>query len=483
MHRTVRITCALVAYALLNDAMLAAAAAPPAVTAAVVVTRTPYELRAREIFARVIAFKTSVGLGQVPAMADYLAGEFRAAGFPDDDIHVFPLGETASMVVRYRGDGSGGKPILLMAHMDVVTAKREDWQRDPFTLVEENGYFFGRGTYDVKESLTSLTATFLRLKAEGFLPTRDLVLVYTGDEEVTQETTRDVFNNHRELVSADFALNTDAGMGNLDEKTGRPFLYSIGTAEKSYASYELTVRNPGGHSSQPRADNAIYELAAALGRIQAYRFPAQWNDTTLAYFRGTGALTAGALGKAMQDFGANPEDQAAITALSANSTYAGMIRTTCVPTLLRGGHAENALPQSATVTVNCRIFPGTSPAAIKDNLQQIVGRQVEITILRAPFSSDASPLRADVMAAVTRAVHVRHPDIPVVPKLDTGASDAMYSRAAGIPTYGTCEAFLKDSDDFSHGLNERLPVQSFYDGLEFWYALLKDLAGPPPPPR
>lgn len=444
---------------------------------------TPDQARARGIFARVIAFKTSVGLGQVPVMANYLAGEFRAASFPESDIHVFPLGETGSLVVRYRGDGSGGKPILLMAHMDVVTAKREDWQRDPFTLVEENGYFFGRGTYDVKESLTSLTATFLRLKAEGFVPTRDLVLVFTGDEEVTQETTRDVFNNHRALVTADFALNTDAGMGNLDEKTGQPFLYSIGTAEKSYASYELTVRNPGGHSSQPRADNAIFELAAALLRIQAFQFPVVWNDTTLAYFRGIGALTAGALGKAMQEFGANPEDRAAIAALSANSTYAGMIRTTCVPTLLRGGHAENALPQSATVTVNCRIFPGTSPAAIKDNLQQIVSPQVEITILHAPFSSDASPLRTDVVTAVTRAVHLRHPGIPVVPKLDTGASDAMYSRAAGIPTYGTCEAFLKDSDDYSHGLNERLPVRSFYDGLEFWYALLKDLAGPPPPPH
>ena len=442
---------------------------------------TPNEAKAREIFARVIAFKTSVGLGQVPVMANYLAGEFRAAGIPDADIHIRPLGETASIVVRYRGDGSGGKPILLMSHMDVVTANREDWQRDPFTLIEENGYFFGRGTYDVKESLTNLTATFLRLKAEGFVPTRDLVLVFTGDEEVTQETTRDAFSNHSELVTADFALNTDAGMGNLDEVTGRPFVYSIGTAEKSYASYELTVRNPGGHSSQPRADNAIYELAAALGKLQAYHFPVLWSDTTRAYFKGMGALTPGVLGKAMRDFGANPRDRRAIAVLSENSTYAGMTRTTCVPTLLRGGHAENALPQSAMVTVNCRIFPGISPATVKDTLQQIVGPQVEIAILRAPFSSDASPLRTDVMAAVTRAVHIRHPGIPIVPKLDTGASDAVYSRAAGIPTYGTCDAFLKDSDDYSHGLNERLPVQSFYDGLEFWYSLLKDLAGPPTP--
>ena len=444
---------------------------------------TADEAKARALFASVIAFKTSVGLGQVPAMANYLAGEFRAAGFPDSDIRFLPLGETGSLVVRYRGDGRGGKPILLMAHMDVVTANRADWQRDPFTLVEENGYFYGRGTYDIKESLTNLTATFLRLKAEGFVPTRDLVLLFTGDEEMTQETTRDVFGNHADLVAADFALNTDAGMGNLDEATGKPFVYSIGTAEKTYASYELTVRNPGGHSSQPRVDNAIYELAAALIKLQTYRFPVQWSDTTLGYFKGMGALTPGALGKAMQEFAANPLDRAAIAALSANSTYAGMIRTTCVPTLLRGGHAENALPQSATVTVNCRIFPGISPAAIKDTLQQIVGPHVEIAILRTPFSSDASPLRTDVMAAVTRAVRIRHPGIPVVPKLDTGASDAMYSRAAGIPTYGTCEAFLKDSDDYSHGLNERLPVQFFYHGLEFWYALLKDLAGSPPPPR
>ena len=206
-----------------------------------------------------------------------------------------------------------------------------------------------------------------------------------------------------------------------------------------------------------------------------------WSDTTRAYFKGMGALTPGVLGKAMRDFGANPRDRRAIAVLSENSTYAGMTRTTCVPTLLRGGHAENALPQSAMVTVNCRIFPGISPATVKDTLQQTVGPQVEIAILRAPFSSDASPLRTDVMAAVTRAVHIRHPGIPIVPKLDTGASDAVYSRAAGIPTYGTCDAFLKDSDDYSHGLNERLPVQSFYDGLEFWYSLLKDLAGPPTP--
>ena len=234
---------------------------------------TPDEAKARAIFERVIAFKTSVGLGQVPAMAAYLAGEFRAAGFPEADIHIFPLGETASMVVRYRGDGTGGKPMLLMSHMDVVTAKREEWQRDPFTLVEENGFFYGRGTFDIKGGLTAETATFLRLKAEGFVPTRDLILLFTGDEETSEATTADVAKNHRELIDADFALNADAGNGTLDERTGLPLFFSLGTAEKSYASYELTATNPGGHSSHPRVDNAIYDLADALKKVQAYQLP------------------------------------------------------------------------------------------------------------------------------------------------------------------------------------------------------------------
>ncbi|HMC60164.1 MAG TPA: M20/M25/M40 family metallo-hydrolase, partial [Candidatus Solibacter sp.] len=317
-------------------------------------TLTAPEVKARAIFERLIAFKTSVGLGQVPPMAAYLAGEFRAAGFPEADIHIFPLGETASMVVRYRGDGSGGKPILLMAHMDVVTAKREEWQRDPFALVEENGFFFGRGTFDIKGGLTCETATFLRLKAEGFVPTRDLIIMFTGDEETTENTTADLAKNHRDLINADFALNADAGNATLDETTGLPLFFSLGTAEKSYASYDLTVTNPGGHSSLPRVDNAIYELADALKKVQAYGFPIMWNDTTLGYFKGIGKLTPGPLGQAMQQFGANPHDQKAGALLAQSPTYVGMTRTTCVPTLLRGGHAENALPESATVTINCR---------------------------------------------------------------------------------------------------------------------------------
>ncbi len=439
---------------------------------------SPDELKAREIFQRVISFKTSVGLGQVPAMSNDLAGEFRAAGFPEADIHVLPLGETASLVVRYRGDGSRGKPVLLMAHMDVVTAKREDWQRDPFTLVEENGYFYGRGTYDVKNGVTSLTAAFLRLKAEGFVPTRDLIIMFTGDEETTGYTTQELVHNHRELIDADFALNSDAGGGTLDEATGRPVYYAVETAEKTFADFELTVRNPGGHSARPRADNAIYELADALGKLRAYRFPVMWDETTLGFFRGTAALKSDELGAALARFSRNPHDEKAAAVLSANPAYVGMIRTTCVPTLLRGGHADNALPQSATVTVNCRIFPGVDPAVVQATLQGIVGARVEVAPIGPLSWSDASPLREDVLSAITRAVHGRHPGIPVIPSQASGASDSVFTRPLGIPSYGASESFIKDSDDFSHGLNERLPVQSFYDGLDYWHALLRDLAGP-----
>lgn len=469
MHRFVRMTCALLACTWLAQAASAAA-----------VIRTPEELRAREIFARVIAYRTSVGLGQVPAMAEYLAGQFRAAGFPAADIHMLPLGETASLVVRYRGDGTGGKPILLLSHMDVVTARREDWQRDPFTLTEENGFFYGRGTFDIKESLTCLVATLLRFKAEGVVPRRDLVLLLTGDEETTMDTARDVISNHRELVDAEFALNPDAGSADLDEATGRAMIYGVETAEKTYANYELTVRNPGGHSAEPRADNAIYELAAALGKLQGYQFPVMSNETTRAFFAGSAALAPGPLGEAMRKFASDPHDAAAAQFLSQDPHYVGMLRTTCIPTMLRGGHAENALPESATVNVNCRIFPGIDPAAVRQTLQEIVPAGVEVRMIGEPFWSDASPLRPDVWDAVTRTVHALHPGIPIVPRQDSGASENILTRAAGIPTYGTFESFIKPSDYFAHGLNEREPVASFYEGLRFWYMLLKDLAGPKP---
>ncbi len=438
---------------------------------------SPEQAKAREIFARVIAFKTEVGQGQVPVMAKYLADEFKAAGFTAEDIHILPLRETASLVVRYRGDGrSHKKPILWMAHMDVVTAKPEDWQRDPFTLIEENGYFYGRGTQDIKSGVALIATNFLRLKREHFVPHRDLVIVFSGDEETEMATIEDLVKNHRDLVDAEFAMNSDGGGGTLGED-GKPKIYGLQTAEKTYASFEVTVRNPGGHSSLPRADNAIYELADALKKIQAYRFPVMWSETTLAYLKASGAATPGPVGEAMQRFAANPHDEAAAEVLNATPAEVGKTRTTCIPTLLRGGHAENALPQSATATINCRIFPGVAVADVGKTLAGLVGDKVEVKVIGSPASSDASPLRADVMAAVTREVHAMHPGVQIVPVQDSGASDGLYLRAAGIPTYGVSGMFIKDSDSFLHGLNERVPVRGYYDEMDYWYRLMKDLGG------
>jgi acetylornithine deacetylase/succinyl-diaminopimelate desuccinylase-like protein len=449
--------------------------APAAATAAG--ERSASDLKAREMFAKAISIPTSEGLGKVPELANYLAGEFRRAGFPEADIHVLPLGETASLVVRYRGDGSGGRPILLMAHMDVVTAKREEWERNPYELIEEKGYFFGRGTLDIKQGVVGLAATFLRLKAEGFVPTRDLIIYFSGDEETNGFTAQDTVKNHRELVDAEYALNADGGGGSL-ASDGTPVMYALQVAEKTYASFELTTHNPGGHSSAPRADNAIYDLAEALRALQAYEFPVMWNDGTIGYFRATGPVTKEPIGRAMEAFAANPKDEAAIAALSAEPGEVGKLRTTCVATMLRGGHAENALPQTAVATVNCRIFPGHGVDDVKATRAKIVGKKVEVTTIGTPFPAPASPLRADVLAAVTDVVHSLRPGIPIVPTQSSGASDGIYFRAAGIPTYGTGLSFARDEDDFQHGLNERIAVDSFYEDLEYWHRLVKRIAGP-----
>jgi acetylornithine deacetylase/succinyl-diaminopimelate desuccinylase-like protein len=443
--------------------------------------RTPAEVKARDLYARVIAMPTSRGNDQVPAMAELLAAEFRAAGFPAADIHIVPFqGEgdrTASLVVRYRSNGKGGKPILLMAHMDVVVAKREDWERDPFRLVEENGFFYGRGTYDDKQGVVAITSTLLRLKAEKFVPNRDLILFFSGDEETAQATTVNMARQHRELVDAEFALNADAGGGTLDDATGKPLFYALQTSEKTYADFAVTARNPGGHSSLPRDDNAIYDLSSALLKLREYRFPVMWNETTLASLKQAGATTPGELGAALGRFAADPKDAGAIALLSKDPTFVGQIRTTCVATMLTGGHAQNALPQSASANVNCRIFPGVKIEDVRLALQQAAGNGVEVKLTGEPMSSDASPLRQDVLKAVTRAVRAIRPGVPVVPSMSNGATDGLVFRSVGIPTYGVDGNFMKSGDDFSHGLNERLSVRSFYDSLEFWHVLLTELAG------
>jgi acetylornithine deacetylase/succinyl-diaminopimelate desuccinylase-like protein len=431
--------------------------------------------QAGEIYKTIIEMDTSVDGGRTPEMAKYLEKRFRDGGFAADDVLRVEHEKTAALVVRYRGDGTGGKPILLLAHMDVVPAQRADWERDPFKLIEENGYFFARGSEDNKAGVAILTSLFLTFKAEKFVPTRDLVIVFTGDEETSGNTAKLLLDKHRAWVDAEFALNTDAGGGQMSE-AGEALFYTMQTAEKTFASFTLTARNEGGHSSAPRPENAIYDVAEALRRLRGYSFPVMWNDTTVASLRATGARTGGKKGAAMLRFAKRPGDKRAAAVISADPFLIGQIRTTCVPTMLSGGHADNALPQRAVATVNCRIFPGVKIAAVQAQLQKLAGAKIEIAPLDSYTSSDASPLRKDVVAAVTKAVHAKHPGLQIIPSMSAGATDGVFFRAAGIPTYGTGELFMKDSDSYAHGLNERVPVATFYDGLAHWRVLLGELA-------
>ncbi|MEP6885397.1 MAG: M20/M25/M40 family metallo-hydrolase [Gammaproteobacteria bacterium] len=456
---------------------VAAASKTTAATAAAAAPSDAVRAEAREIFAKIVGIESSIGKGNVPLVAKYLAERFKAGGFPDADIHILPLGETASLVVRYRGNGKGGKPIALIAHMDVVTAKRSDWQRDPYRLIEEKGLFYGRGTSDVKQEVALLTATFLRLKAEGFVPTRDLIIAFSGDEETEQATARDLVTKHRDLVDAEFALNGDGGGGVLSEGNAKALIFYVQGAEKSSAQYLLTTHNQGGHSSQPRPDNAIYELADALKAVQAHQFPVKWNEWTIGDFKAASHVTEGPIGKAMAQFAADPGNAAAAAEISKNPAYIGRVRTTCVATMLTGGHAENALPQSATATINCRIFPGTSAADVQKTLQELVGPKVEVKQGYDALVSDASPMRADVMKAVEKAVAASDPGTPVVPNQASYATDGAVYRNAGIPTYGVGGVFIMDSEAFAHGLNERIRVKEFYKGLTYWDVLIKALAG------
>ncbi|HEX9632518.1 MAG TPA: M20/M25/M40 family metallo-hydrolase [Gemmatimonadales bacterium] len=443
----------------------------------------PYQRRALEIYRTSIGYRTAASHGQVPALAAYLAEQFRAGGFPAEDVHVLPLTvpggeETASLVVRYRGDGStGARPILLLAHMDIVDALPQDWERDPFTLIEEGGYFFGRGSTDDKFGVAMLTATFLRLKEEGFVPTRDLIIAFTGDEETGMLTARGLVTTHRALTDAEFALNADAGGGVLGED-GTPVRYLLQTSEKTYATFELTVANPGGHSSTPRADNAIYELAAVLRNIEAHRFPVRVNDATRGYFEAAARVTPGPVGEAMARFARNADDSVAAEVLWREPEQVGITRTTCVATMLRAGHAENALPQSAAATVNCRIFPGVEVADVRETLRRVARHPaLQIRVLGEPVPSPASPPREDVIRAVARGVERIRPGTPVIPYMAPYGTDGKEIRRAGIPTYGIMGLFIRDSDQFAHGLNERAPVRSFYDALEFWHVVITDLAG------
>jgi acetylornithine deacetylase/succinyl-diaminopimelate desuccinylase-like protein len=431
-----------------------------------------------EIYTRIVNVETAKNLGNVPEVANYLAGELLEAGFPAADVEVVPLDDTASLIARYRGDGSSGKaPILLLGHMDVVEALPADWERPPFELTRDEHYFYARGTVDNKFGVAQLTSTFIRLKKEGFVPKRDLIIAFSGDEESGMKTTRYLANERPDLREAEFALNSDAGGGDLSAD-GRPLVYLMQAEEKTYVTWEMTVRNPGGHSSRPRPDNAIYDLADAIKKIQAYKFPVRWSEMTQTFFEETGEQLGGELGEAMIRFANNPRDEEAAARLSVESSYVGTTRTTCVVTMLKAGHAENALPQSATATVNCRVFPGVPVAAIEAALKQVVDNdEIEFKQLQEATESPISRLRPDVVAAVKKAVHARYPDVKVIAYMESGGTDGMHFRKAGIPTWAVSGIFMNPDEMYAHGLNERVPIKAFYDALDHWSIILRELAG------
>lgn len=464
-------------------AALAAGTVLPAMAQTAAPQRTPNELAARQLYADVVGIRTARGHKQMPVMTGYLKDQLLKAGFAESDITITDYdseGEpTQGLVVRYAAKGKPkAGPVVFLGHMDVVEALPEDWERPPFKLTEENGYFFGRGSLDNKYGVATLAHNFIRLKKEGWAPTRDLYLVFSGDEETGMISTRAQAKMVAETIKPALVLNGDAG-GVAMTDDFKPVMYQVQAGEKTFATFELTVTNPGGHSSRPRADNAIYELAAALGKVQAYQFPVNASPLVRSYFGAMGKLTPGEMGQAMQAFAANPDDPAARAKLLADPGISTQMRTTCVATMLRGGHAENALPQSATATVNCRIMPGEGgAAATQAALAKAIGNDgVKFKLLTNVVESPESTLTPGVRAAIMASLDARYPGLPIVPELSSGGTDGMHYRALGMNTVGIGNAAMRSADIFAHGLNERIRVEDFYKGLDHWYLVMKKLAG------
>ena len=444
---------------------------------------TDHQQMVHDIYRDIIGFRTARGHQQVDDMVAYLTKRLSDAGFAQEDLMVTDYdsdGEpTQGLIVRYRGDGSSGeKPIVMLAHMDVVDALPEDWDRDPFTLTEEDGYFFGRGTMDNKYGVANLVGTFIRLKDEGWTPNRDLYLAFSGDEETGMVSTRAQAKWIAENVDPAFVLNSDAGGTALDDEF-KPLAMRVQAGEKTFATFELTVTNPGGHSSRPRSDNAIYELSAALLKLADHKFAVQATPLTRSYFAALGQSVPGELGDAMRAFAENPEDPAAVATLQSNPETVGTLGTTCVATMLRAGHAENALPQSATATVNCRIFPGIGVEKTQAELARVIGNDnVSFKLMAEVTESPVSVLRDDVRAAVAKSLAARYgKDIPIIPYMESGGTDGMHYRTLGYDTVAISGGASRSQDMYAHGLNERASVDAFYSGLDHWTIILKELAG------
>jgi acetylornithine deacetylase/succinyl-diaminopimelate desuccinylase-like protein len=431
---------------------------------------SPEDALAREIFEELIEINTTDSVGDNTAAAEAMARRLREAGFPEEDVRVLaPHPRKGNLVARLRGSGKRA-PVLLLAHIDVVEALPSDWSFDPFTFLEKDGYFYGRGTSDDKAMAAIWIANLIRMKREGYTPDRDLIVALTADEEGgSWNGVQWLLANHRDLIDAAYCLN-EGGGGQM--KDGKRLSNSVQLSEKLFQSFTLEATNPGGHSSRPRKDNAIYQLAQALVRISGHEFPVELDEITSAYFEKMSAIESGDTSRDMLSV-ARRSDPGAAARLSASPYYNAVLRTTCVPTELAGGHAENALPQTARATVNCRIFPGKEPEDIQRTLQEAVADDaVRITPVSPASPSQPSPLLPEVMGPIERITGEMWPGVPVVPTMSTGATDGLFLRNAGIPTYGVSGIFGDVDDARAHGKDERLLVSSFYEGREFLYRLV-----------
>ncbi|MCP5396981.1 MAG: M20/M25/M40 family metallo-hydrolase [Sphingomonadaceae bacterium] len=439
---------------------------------------TPAEKQVVELSSAAISLRSVRGEGnETIKVAELFRQTLIAAGWSEDEIEIVPVDDTAYFIATWKGRNPKLAPIVISAHMDVVDAKPEDWERDPFTPVLEDGYLYGRGASDTKFDAVQAMVAVMELRKSGFVPERNIVIAFSGDEETTMITSKIIAER---LKHAKLVLNVDGASGTLDEATGQPAYWSWQGAEKTYADFELEVTNPGGHSSAPRDDNAIAQLSGALVKIGAYRFKPELNDITRDYFTKAAQFEHDPLlAAAMRAFAADPTDKAAIAVLRGNPAFAGKIATTCVPTQVTAGHALNALPQRATANVNCRIFPGHPKDEIMAELAAVAGEPaMTIREINAEYvvTAPASPYDETFVGAVTRALHGAFGEVPVIASQSSGASDSMWYRALGVPSYGASGTFMRDSDDYSHGLNERVPLAYIGRSLEYYRLLLIELS-------
>jgi acetylornithine deacetylase/succinyl-diaminopimelate desuccinylase-like protein len=440
---------------------------------------------ALDIFKQLIEINTTDSVGNVTTAAEAMAKRLRDGGLAEGDLHVAgPNERKKNLVARFRGTGKR-KPILFIGHLDVVEALRSDWTTDPFEFIEKDGYYYGRGTEDMKEGDAILVTNFIRLKKEGYLPDRDLILALSADEEGGSFNGIDwLLREHRDWMDAEYCINLDGG--EFEKDKDKRLLAGIQASEKVYVDFQFESRNPGGHSSVPSPDNAIYHLAGALSRLQSYSFPVRINEITRSYFAQTAAMESGQVAADMKAATKQPPDSEAVQRLSAMPYYNSLLRTTCVATMLSGGHAPNALPQTARANVNCRIFPGEDPEDVRKALERVANDpKVKITVV-PQLTPDGkvvpvvpvppSPLLPEVTRAMEKVLSVAWPGVPLVATRSTGATDGKYVRIAGIPTYGISCMFFDKNDNREHGKDERVGVQDFYDGVEFGYKLMKELS-------